>query len=73
MCRFAALCSSVYVQCVSMYMGVCFLVHVCIPYVFLCCVFVSDNECMSVFMVCVCVCVCVCMHESICMCMSLLS
>ena len=62
-CVFAALCSRVYAQCVFMYMGVGFLVHVCILYMFLlCCVFVSDSQCMSVF---VCVSVCMCVHGCI--------
>ena len=71
-CVFTALCSGVYAQCESMYVGVCFLVHVCILYAFLLCfVFVSDNQCMSVFAcVSVCVCACMCPYAYACLCLA---
>ena len=63
---FAALRSSVYVQCVFIYMGVCLLVHVHLLYVFLStrvhivCVFFVVYS--FVKCVCVCICVFVCVH-----------
>ena len=45
-------------ECVS----VCILYVFLLCWVFVCCVFVADYECMSVF-----VCVCVCVHASLCM------
>ena len=69
---FAALHSSVYTLCVPMYMEVCFLVDMCILYVSsllcVCCVFVPDYVCMSVF-----VCVCTCIHVCVSVCMSVLN